>query len=610
MKILNLPKEYQRAFEILGKRLGADKINVTVNFTEREEMTVGFNGNEGYIKCARKHHFARLLGLFCQHYNGKEFEVKETAHFETLSCMLDMSFGSAPTVKAIGEYCEYLALMGFNQIQLYMEDMYEVPERPFFGYMRGRYSFDELKAIDDCCFELGIEAVPCIQCLGHLAHYLQWPEGGDVAENHMVLLPDSEKTYIFIEQMLKNATAPFRSRQVHVGMDETHGLGLGKYLKTHGYVNPLEIFIEHMNKVTDIAVGMGLKPMMWNDMFFCFSAKNYGKYEKDTVVPPELAAKIHPEMKLVYWHYGEILNQGCDEYMIDKHLAFGKLPMFGGGVWIWPGALPDNIYTELGTREALPACKKKGVKEIMLTVWSYGSTIYQNSLLELCRYGEYSYNDDDKNLKERFEFITKADYDAFMKMSNYHAMYESGKDYDALPYDFRFDGNKIYGQDIMLGVLDETLIKEPRSGFYAKMAEYYKGVVENNKAPEWDFLYRYTLAIFEYLAAKSEIGETITVAYKSGDKKQLKRIAEVLTQTCYEQAERIRYYHFAHKEKYLRPFGWEVQTRTYGAKKEDALLAQKRVRDYLAGKIDSLPELEAERLHREPAAWGGIYTVL
>ena len=606
MNILNLPADLQRTYDILAPRIGADKLHITVKYLMSDILAAGYKDGLGYIKCMERHHFARLLGLFVQNYKGEDFEVTETAHFETVSCMLDVSAGSAPTVSSICEYCEYLALMGFNQIQLYMEDMYEVPDRPFFGYLRGRYTYEELKAIDDHCYDLGIEAVPCIQTLGHMQHYLKWPEGGDVAENHMVLLPDSETTYTFIEQMIRNATAPFRSRQIHVGMDETHGLGLGKYLKTHGYNDPLEIFIKHLNRVTDICLSLGLKPMMWYDMLFCFSAKNYGKYEKDTVVPKELADKIHPEMKMVYWHYGEVLNQGCDDYMIKKHLDMGRLPMYGGGVWIFAGALPDNIYTELGTREALPACKANGVKEIMLTVWSYNTTIYQNSLLELCRYGEYAYNDDDRNIKERFEFITKADYDAFLKMSNFHAMYESGKDYDAIPYDFRFEGNKIYNQDMLLGVLDETLMKEPRSGFYAKMADYYRGVVEENRVKEWDYLYRYSLALFELLAAKCEIAETITTAYAKGDRAQLVRIAEVLMKAVYDKTEDVRYYHTVHMERYLRPFGREKMITYYGGQKERALYCQKRVRDYLAGRADRIEELEAKRLHREPSAWGGI----
>lgn len=38
------------------------------------------------------------------------------------------------------------------------------------------------------------------------------------------------------------------------------------------------------------------------------------------------------------------------------------------------------------------------------------------------------------------------------------------------------------------------------------------------------------------------------------------------------------------------------------------LFCQSRVRDYLSGKLESLPKLEEVRLHREPAAWGGVFT--
>ena len=65
MKIINLPADYERAFEILGKRLGAEKVDVTVKFIREDAVSCGFKNGEGYIKCKQKHHFSRLLGLFC-----------------------------------------------------------------------------------------------------------------------------------------------------------------------------------------------------------------------------------------------------------------------------------------------------------------------------------------------------------------------------------------------------------------------------------------------------------------------------------------------------------------------------------------------------------------
>jgi len=606
MKFIDLPHDYEKCAEIISKRIKLDASDIAIRFECFDGMLTSFDGKTGVIKCSEKHHFARLLGLFAENYKkGKPFEVSQESAFDTLSCMLDLSFGSAMTADSIKEYCEYMALMGYNQVQLYMEDMYEIKERPRFGYMRGRYSFDELKSIDDYAFDLGIEVIPSIQTLGHLANFLKWPESKSIAENEAVLLPGSEETYEFIEQMIVNSTAPFRSKNIHVGMDETHGLGLGKYLSMHEYTPALELFVDHLNKVTEICLKHGLKPMMAFDMLFCFSAQNYGKYNKETTVAPEIVEKLHPDMKILFWNYGIDLN--CDEYMIDKLTAMGKPPVYAGGVWIWAGPLPENVYTEISTRVAMPICKKKGVREYIFNVWSYRTTIYQTSLLELCRCAEYAYNDDDSAVRERFEFITGTSYDAFYKMSNFHALYDTDKDYDSLPYGNRFFGYKYFVQDTLLGILDKNLQDEPRSEYYRDMADYYREVLEKEIGTEWEYLYRYTLAIFEYMAAKCEVGETLVPAYKNGDRAQLERIAKILAPILCEKSADVQTYHFEHKDRYLKPFGHELLDIQYGGMKERAKRLEIRVSGYLDGKYEKLEELEEERLPFPPRAWGWYY---
>jgi len=38
-----------------------------------------------------------------------------------------------------------------------MEDSFELPDEPYFGYMRSRYSEEELCEIDDFAYMFGIE---------------------------------------------------------------------------------------------------------------------------------------------------------------------------------------------------------------------------------------------------------------------------------------------------------------------------------------------------------------------------------------------------------------------------------------------------------------------
>ena len=517
--------------------------------------------------------------------------------------MLDVSAGSLPTVQSIEELLEYMALMGYNQLQMYMEDTYEIKGRPHFGYLRGRYSQEELKQIDDYGFDLGIEVVPCIQTLGHMAQYLKWPEASPVAENGAVLLPESEATYAFIEEMILSASAPFRSKRIHVGLDETHGLGLGRYLKQHGYKEAIDIFIKHVQKVTEIAVKHGLQPMMWNDMVFCYSSPNGEKYHKDTVIAPHIAEAIPKEMQFVYWNYE---YPEADGYMIDKHYAIGKTDlMFAGGVWIWTGTLPDNIFSGIQTEQSLRTCKEKGVKEVMLTVWSYSSTVYHTALLEMQRYAELTYNETSDQLKERFEFCTGASYDAFLRMSDFHALYTEGKDYNSLPYDERFAGRLIMWQDVMLGILDEVVWKEPRSGHYAAGAAYYRALAE--QGGQWEALYRYCLAVFECMSAKCEVAEKLVPSYKAGDKETLRYLADRVLPTLYEKTDEVCRLHMLHKECYLKPFGGEKMSPQYGGLKERCQYAIHRLNRYLEEEVDVLEELEQERLPFQVRAWGWNY---
>lgn len=62
--------------------------------------------------------------------------------------------------------------------------------------------------------------MPCIQTLGHMGQVLQWQQYAHLRDNTEVLLPESEATYEFIEKMIQTASRPFRSKRIHIGMDE------------------------------------------------------------------------------------------------------------------------------------------------------------------------------------------------------------------------------------------------------------------------------------------------------------------------------------------------------------------------------------------------------
>ena len=217
--------------------------------------------------------------------------------FTTLGVMLDCSRNAVMTPAALKRYLAILAKMGYNQVQLYMEETYEVTGEPWFGYLRGRYTQEELRDLDDYAAGLGIELVPCIQTLAHLNAALRWPAYEWIKDIDDILLVGEERTYQLIERMFASLRECFRTKKIHIGMDEAHHLGRGKYFDRHGSVPASDILLGHLKKVCELADKYDFEPMMWSDMFFRIA----GGYENGLGdVDESVRALIPDNVSLVY----------------------------------------------------------------------------------------------------------------------------------------------------------------------------------------------------------------------------------------------------------------------------------------------------------------------
>lgn len=195
-------------------------------------MAVAYDGQTIAITWAQPVHFYRALSLLPQ--TLVEFSCQEVPCFETVGMMFDVSRNAVLTPETMRFFLRKMALMGLNLGMMYTEDTYEIPGQPYFGYQRGRYTAEELRALDDYANFFGIELCPCIQTLGHLNRMLHWPALSHLKDNEEVLLADDEATYAFLQEMIAAAVVPYRSRRIHIGMDEAHGIGLGTHCAAMG----------------------------------------------------------------------------------------------------------------------------------------------------------------------------------------------------------------------------------------------------------------------------------------------------------------------------------------------------------------------------------------
>ena len=583
----------ERATEVLNIK---EKLSViSLEFVKENGPSAKRIGDTVTIGYRDRIHIFRALGLAAEGLlRGGDFSISEEQIFKTAGAMPDLSFGTPLKVETIFKLIDYMAVMGLNMILLYIEDLYELPSRPCFGHQRGRYSPEELKRIDDYAYEYGIEVVPCIQTLGHLDKYLHWQEADDVRGGQRELDVDADASYVFIREMLTESTKCFRSKRVHIGMDEAWGLGRSfKTVKKYGCRDQQELFVEHLNKVIKITDELGLRAMIWNDFVFCLnSATGTSKYRPDTVVPKEIIDRFPNNIDLVFWHYGEEALD-CDDDMLKKNLEFGSNVIFCGGLMMWTSPLPENQFSYLNTENGLLAAKNNGINEVFTALWCYGKQgcdIF-TTLLHLQQYAEHTYRKTvtRDELKTRFEVCTGASFDAFMNMSAFHN--KTNRDYEN--FRERFHGQKFLWQDPLYGKFECFLKDDEISSHYAATKNLYAPLIDGGR---WSSLYEKCYALLDLMETKTYIAENLRNEYLLGNK-QFLEICEC--ELLPELIEKIKKLHTLMRDDWFKtkkPYGYEeLDTRlaSLAARCETTIY---RLSEYRLGNIDEIPELADERM--------------
>ncbi len=383
----------EQIITIAGTALNADFSNVTLS-DANEVVAIK---KEGKISAAGATipQKLRALSLCAINAGREEFSIIQNTQVTNLGLMADMSRGGVMRAEKVKEFILKIALMGANQFMLYTEDTYTLEDYPHFGYMRGAYTDDELIDIDNYAADLGVEVIPCIQTLGHMAQYLTWgSETKEFKDTDAVLLCDSEETYKFIEAEIAKMKKLFRSDRIHIGMDEAWDMGLGQYVRKFGYKERYSVLERHLSRVVDICKKYDLHPMMWSDMFFRLGSPVDEYYDPEVVFPDRVKFNM-PDVDLVYWDYYH-QEQAFYEKMLDRHFELNRPVIFAGTSYTTRGFLPIIPLTFKTTAPALNACLKKGVSDVWATLWGDDGceTNYFDALYGFAMYSEMCYNPD------------------------------------------------------------------------------------------------------------------------------------------------------------------------------------------------------------------------
>lgn len=570
-----------------------DGIKVTIEKSTDGKIHIKKNADSAVIYvCEDYQIFRSILSLRMM----KDEYYEENVYFDTLCAMFDGSqANSILNVKSAKRMMLYLASMGYNMMMLYTEDCYEIEGEPHFGNMRPRYTKADFAELDDYAYSLGIELVGCIQVLGHMTDAIRKPKYMKISDRPDILMVGEEETYEFIEKMIRTMSENLRSRRIHLGLDEAWDLGRGNYLKKHGYKEQSDIMAEHLERVAEILKKYNMRPMMWGDMFFRGKSKTADFYDSEVRFNEEDKKTVPENMGIIYWDY----YHTDKEFYADRLSECKKLSddvIFAGcsrNVRTFGSHIEKTIVT---TNPALEACKEVGVREVMATVW--GDNQRESStfaiLPGLSLFAEHMYKKSPTidEVRERLSAATEICADALWDID----LFDTVPEYNEKNVNNNSVSRIIMWQDILLGLYDKSLERCDMTKHYEELSKKMAGYCENAKNADFKVMLSFYAALSKVLAEKQYLGIRLYRAYQDKDNELLASIAQTELPILYKDVENLRY---AHREYYFdeyKPIGWEILDIRYGGVLMRIDTAEKRIKDYLEGKINLIEELEEERL--------------
>ena len=567
------------------------KLHIATSYEPGKPLSVEKKGDDCAITYGRRVELFRGLGLLAEHSGEENYSTTQPARFKMDGMMLDCSRNGVMKLDVVKKFIRYMAIMGLDTLMLYTEDTYEIPEYPYFGYMRGRYSCEELKEMDEYAYNYGIELIPCIQTLAHLEGALRWQCFDEVKDCNNILLCGEEKTYTLIEAMIRTCRNCFRTKRIHIGMDEAHMMGLGKYLDRNGFEKREVIFCRHLDRVNAICEQYDFKPMIWSDMFFRLGFEGEYYPPEGSEIDPSVIELVHPNVQIVYWDYYHEKKSIYDNY-IETHQKFNNKVIFAGGAWRWLGHGPALVKSIVQTRLALRSCLEKGVDEVFVTAWgdNGNEASFMCILPVMQQYAEFCYQGDvsDEIIAQRMLSCTGESFcdilllDLSNSVDENHWACSAGNPSKYLLY-----------MDILGGLAERhTTEKYP-----AKYAQAAKAIAEaGNRSAGCGYMYDTLAKLCSVLEIKSRVGVDAQNAYKSGDKEALKKIADEILP---ELLKRMIAFHESTYTQWMaecKANGYEVLDLRLGGLESRIRTCIRRIHLYLDGQIERIEELDEKRL--------------
>jgi len=347
-------------------------------FLESKGLTADSIGEQGYLLFADDSHLIVAAntgqGLFygvqtlrqLLHVEGGSLlcpavSIRDWPSMEWRGVQDDISRGPVPTEDFMKRQIRTLAAYKVNLFGLYMEHVFDFASQPLVAPKEAALTPDEIKALVAYAKERYVTILPEQQTFGHLHHMLKYEVYADVAErpHGHVLTPTKQKSYDIIQAMYADLVPLFPGPFLHVGGDETFELGHGQTAARAAEVGLGRVYLEHMQKVSEILQPYHKQLMFWGDI---------------AVKYPQSLGILSKNMIAVPWDYDA---KASYESIIKPYRDAGLRVVVAPGANNWNQVWPNFDVAFINIRNFVRDGQKLGAMGMLNTTWNDdGESLY------------------------------------------------------------------------------------------------------------------------------------------------------------------------------------------------------------------------------------------
>ena len=294
-------------------------------------------------------------------------EIVDYANYLYRGWMIDISRGPIPTMEYLKRQIRTMAEFKLNTLTLYTEHTFV--SKAFDYAPADGLTAEQIHELEDYAKDFYVEIIGNQQCFAHFEKILSNPKYEYLADTKYNLNPALPETYNFLQKLLKEETAAYRSPLFNINCDETESLGTGKAAQYVQKVGTSEAYIRHIKKVNDIVKRYGKHTMMWADIVL-----------KDKDIQSELPKDI----TMLVWSY--VPSENFDE-MIKPIKEAGYVFWVVPGVSMWSTVFPSMSSYEKNIANFARDGYRFGAQGLLNTAWNDSGEASLNSVWHAMAWG-------------------------------------------------------------------------------------------------------------------------------------------------------------------------------------------------------------------------------